>query len=122
MEEPVTTIGDRLRRTPKPAALAAAGDRGRWSNLGDDPRAQQIAREQQMLNAVVNQLGLPNPYFLPHEGVNGSVMHAAGREFLNFSSYDYLGLTDDPRVVGAAQAACADYGTSVSASRLIAGE
>ncbi|MCB9668143.1 MAG: aminotransferase class I/II-fold pyridoxal phosphate-dependent enzyme [Alphaproteobacteria bacterium] len=41
---------------------------------------------------------------------------------MNFSSYNYLGLSGDPRVVEATQAAVAKYGTSVSASRVASGE
>jgi 8-amino-7-oxononanoate synthase len=40
----------------------------------------------------------------------------------NFASYNYLGLSGHPRVTAAAQEAIARWGTSVSASRLVAGE
>ena len=45
-----------------------------------------------------------------------------GREVLNFSNYNYLGLSGDPRVSAAAVEAIRRYGTSVSASRLVSGE
>ena len=45
-----------------------------------------------------------------------------GRELINFASYDYLGLNQEPAVAKAAQAAVEEMGTSVSASRLVAGE
>ena len=45
-----------------------------------------------------------------------------GRTLTNFSSYDYLGLNGHPDVVAAAKAAIDEFGTSVSASRLTAGE
>ena len=45
-----------------------------------------------------------------------------GRELVNFSSYNYLGMSGDPRVVAAAKRAIDRYGTSVSASRLVSGE
>jgi 8-amino-7-oxononanoate synthase len=41
---------------------------------------------------------------------------------VNFSSYDYLGLNGHPKVVAAAKDAIDRFGTSVSASRLTAGE
>jgi 8-amino-7-oxononanoate synthase len=44
-----------------------------------------------------------------------------GREFLNFSSNDYLGLANDPRVKAAATEAIAKYGAGSGASRLISG-
>src|SRR5258708_1810369 len=42
--------------------------------------------------------------------------------YINFSSYNYIGLNGDPRVTDAAKAAIDRYGTSVSASRLVSGE
>jgi 8-amino-7-oxononanoate synthase len=41
---------------------------------------------------------------------------------INFSSYNYLGLAGDPRVIDAAKQALETYGTSASASRAVAGE
>ncbi|HWD23655.1 MAG TPA: aminotransferase class I/II-fold pyridoxal phosphate-dependent enzyme [Burkholderiales bacterium] len=67
-------------------------------------------------------LGLANPYFHAHEGIAGGVTRIEGREFVNFSSYNYLGLCGDPRVGAAAKEAIERYGTSVSASRLVSGE
>ncbi len=45
-----------------------------------------------------------------------------GREVINFSSYDYLGLNGHPDIGAAAKAAIDKFGTSVGASRLTAGE
>jgi 8-amino-7-oxononanoate synthase len=67
-------------------------------------------------------LGLANPYFRPHDGIAGATTRIEGRELLNFSSYNYLGLSGDPRVSEAAKHAIERYGTSVSASRLVSGE
>ena len=61
--------------------------------------------------------GIDNPYFRVHEGTN-----AAGRELITFSKYNYLGMSGDPAVSQAAKDAIDRYGTSVSASRLVAGE
>ena len=44
-----------------------------------------------------------------------------GRELLNLTSNNYLGLANDPRVVEGAVAAARTYGASVSASRLLCG-
>lgn len=72
--------------------------------------------------AVADRLGLDNPFFRIHEGMAGATSHIAGREFINFSSYNYLGLSGHPEVNQAAKDAIDHYGTSASASRLVAGE
>ena len=51
----------------------------------------------------------------------GAVIHADGRQYDNFSSNDYLGLADDPRLVQAVQDAVAIYGVGSGASQLICG-
>ena len=72
--------------------------------------------------AAANRLGLRNPFFIAHDGVAGAVTRINGREFVNFSSYNYLGLAGHPAVNKAAKDAIDRYGTSASASRLVAGE
>lgn len=72
--------------------------------------------------AVARRLGLANPFFKAHDGVAGATTIIDGRPYINFSSYNYLGLAGHPRVNTAAQDAIERYGTSASASRLVAGE
>lgn len=72
--------------------------------------------------AAASRLGLVNPFFKAHEGVAGATTQIDGRVFINFSSYNYLGLSGHPRVNKAARDAIDRYGTSASASRLVAGE
>ena len=66
--------------------------------------------------------GIGSPFFRVHEGRAGAETTIEGRSYLNFSSYDYLGLNAHPEVAAAAKAAIDRYGTSSSASRLVAGE
>jgi 8-amino-7-oxononanoate synthase/acyl carrier protein len=66
--------------------------------------------------------GLPNPFFSVHEGVTNDRTTIDGQQYVNFCSYNYLGMSGDPYVVRAVQDAVARYGTSVSASRLVSGE
>lgn len=68
---------------------------------------------------AARRLGLANPFFKVHDGVASASTQIGGRTFINFSSYNYLGLSGHPRVN---KAAIERYGTSVSASRLVAGE
>jgi 8-amino-7-oxononanoate synthase len=72
--------------------------------------------------AAADRLGLTNPYFKVHDGVAGATTRIDGREYINFSSYNYLGLSGHPAINKAAKDAIDRYGTSVSASRLVAGE
>lgn len=48
--------------------------------------------------AAAERFGLVNPFFVSHDGLAGATTQINGREFINFSSYNYLGLNGDPRV------------------------
>ena len=67
-------------------------------------------------------LRFENPFYRMHTARAGARAVVDGRDILNFASYDYLGLNADARITAAVAAAAADWGTSVSASRLTAGE
>ncbi|MBW8271468.1 aminotransferase class I/II-fold pyridoxal phosphate-dependent enzyme [Caldovatus aquaticus] len=79
-------------------------------------------RDLALIRAAGEALGLENPFFRPHEGVAGARTRIGGRDYLNFASYNYLGLNGDPRVAAAAKAAIDRHGVSASASRLVSGE
>jgi 8-amino-7-oxononanoate synthase len=66
--------------------------------------------------------GVKNPYFTLHERVTNNTSVIAGREVLNYSSYNYVGLSGHPDVSRETNEAVARYGTSVSASRVASGE
>lgn len=78
--------------------------------------------ELRMLTTAAERFGIGSPFFKVHEGVGGPVTRIGGKEYLNFSHYNYLGLNGHPEVNRAAEAAIERYGTSVGASRLVAGE
>lgn len=78
--------------------------------------------KMQVPKAAAARLKLANPFFHTHEGVAGAKTFIDGREYINFSSYNYLGLCGHPQVSKAAKDAIDRYGTSASASRLVAGE
>src|SRR5690606_38482037 len=71
---------------------------------------------------LASMFGLENPFYHTHEGRLGATTVSNGRELINYASYDYLGLNQEPSVSEAAKSAIDEYGTSVSASRLVAGE
>ena len=65
--------------------------------------------------------GEPDPFFAVAEGISGATIEFAGRQLVNFSGNNYLGMSGDPEVIAAAKEAIDQYGTSVSASRLVSG-
>ncbi len=72
--------------------------------------------------SLLETSGLENPYFNVHESVTRDTTVIGGRELINFSSYNYVGMSGDPEVAAAAKEAIDRFGTSVSASRLVSGE
>jgi 8-amino-7-oxononanoate synthase len=82
------------------------------------PEVQEL--EQRL--GLAAAFGLKNPYFNVHERVTNDTSVIGGRTMINWSSYNYLGLSGDPQVTRAAQDAVERYGTSVSASRVASGE
>ena len=79
-------------------------------------------RETQTQRSFAAVIGLENPFFRVHERRAGPDTLIGNRTLSNFSSYDYLGLNGHPEVVNASKDAIDRYGTSCSASRLVAGE
>lgn len=77
----------------------------------------QLQRNKQLLEAT----GVPNPYFMPHEGVTRDTAIINGRELISFATYNYIAMSGDPKVSEAAKQAIDQFGTSVSASRLVSG-
>ena len=114
----------RLRRAaeapaaPSPAAAGRGEFPEAWWRFARHPGYLQL----RIMREGGAKLGIANPYFRPHEGTAGSTTRIDGRELVNFSSYNYLGLSGDARVNEAAKRAIDRYGTSVSASRLVSGE
>src|SRR6267154_167192 len=79
-------------------------------------------REIRMIREAAEFLGISDPFFRVHEGIAGAETVIDGCSYVNFASYNYLGLNGHPRICAAAKAAIDRYGTSVSASRPVSGE
>ena len=61
------------------------------------------------------------PYFRLIESEAGPIVEMEGRETIMLGSNNYLGLTGDPRVKGAAREALERYGTALTGSRFMNG-
>ncbi len=79
-------------------------------------------REIRIIEETAEYLGIADPFFRVHQGVAGAETVIDGRSYVNFATYNYVGLNGDPRIAAAAKAAIDRYGTSVSASRPVSGE
>ncbi len=90
-------------------------DQAQWEKI---PGFQKFS----LMLQGAKKLGIRNPFFSCHEGTAGASTVVDGRRMINFSNYNYLGLSGHPQVNKAAQEAIDHYGTSVSASRIVAGE
>ncbi len=96
-----------------------------WGNVSEvHYRFDRFPGYEKMLMQVslAKRAGIANPFFKTHDSVADANTVIDGRVFSNFSSYNYLGLVGHPRVNKAAKEAIDRYGTSTSASRLVAGE
>jgi len=78
--------------------------------------------EIRMIREAAEFLGIADPFFRVHEGIADAETLIGNRTYVNFASYNYVGLNGHPEVVAAAKAAIDRYGTSVSASRPVSGE
>jgi 8-amino-7-oxononanoate synthase len=103
----------RVVATPVAPAMDAARYR-------PDAFPEYLALKQRL--DLAQAMGISNPYFNLHERVVADTTVIDGREMINFSAYNYVGLSGDPEVNAAVTAAVARYGTSVSASRVASGE
>jgi 8-amino-7-oxononanoate synthase len=61
------------------------------------------------------------PYFKPLQATDGTTVKIDGREVIMAGSNNYLGLTNDPRVIKAAQDVISVYGTGCTGSRYLNG-
>ena len=106
-------------------------NRARRRALKDDPEAFPASQEFSELPAytsiikhrsIADRFDFTDPFYRCHDRSRGAITTIDGQDYVTFASYDYLGLNGHPEVVAAAKAAIDEHGTSVSASRIVAGE
>ena len=106
--------GEHVPRTPNTNGNIPASHY-RFTSFPEYVRLQQ---SKDLLRAT----GVRDPFFKVQAGVSRDTTVINDRELINFASFNYLGLSGDPRVSEAAKKAIDDFGTSVSASRVASGE
>lgn len=109
-----------MRKAPGAAVAerAAVAPRQYDTRFESLPQYQQIRFQRDF--AAFARLNVP--YYRQHASRSGAEAEIEGRRVVNFASYDYLGLNGHPEITAAAEAATREFGTSVSASRISAGE
>ncbi|MDE5831993.1 MAG: aminotransferase class I/II-fold pyridoxal phosphate-dependent enzyme, partial [Desulfovibrio sp.] len=71
---------------------------------------------------MAETMGIDNPLFLCHDRAAKATASIDGKEYINFSTYDYLDLNAHPEITAAVAETAAKFGTSAGASRLVGGE
>jgi 8-amino-7-oxononanoate synthase len=121
---PDTTIAD---------VIGMAGGQAQEAAPTEGPAAQAVTPqfridEFEEVKALADRfafgeaIGIDNPYFLVNDGVTRDTSIINGAEVINFSSYNYLGMSGHPAVSEAVADAVRRWGSSCSASRPISGE
>ncbi len=109
-------------RQPAVARPATSGPSAGINPALTDFRTLALYQQTKTQRGAVEVLGIGNPFLREHQDRAGATTLIDGQSCINFSSYDYLGLNQHPAVAAAAKSAIDLYGTSVSASRIVAGE
>jgi 8-amino-7-oxononanoate synthase len=111
-----------MRRTPaaevKPRAAAVPPVPRQDMSFESLPAYQQLQTQR----ALADAFGIGFPFYREHEARAGAHSVIGGKPIVNFASYDYLGLNGHPEITRAVAEAASVWGTSVSASRITAGE
>ena len=110
-----------MRLAPAPVRPVSSGDSASDAARLDVAELEAY-REIRMIEEAADYLGIDDPFFRVHQGIAGAETVIGERTYINFASYNYIGLNGDPRIAAATKAAIDRYGTSVSASRPVSGE
>ncbi len=106
-------------RQTEPAKVAKPAPTKTWDTSFESLPAFQVFKTQR---AAADVLGLSNPFYRVHDAKAGAESLIGNQQVVNFASYDYLGLNGHPEITAAVADVAGKWGTSVSASRITAGE
>jgi 8-amino-7-oxononanoate synthase len=87
----------------------------RWNRWSQDASAVRACAAERKLSGA-------GTFFISRDRSDGAYIEVDRHRLINFSSYDYLGLTQHPAVLAASHAALDRFGSSSSASRIVAGQ
>jgi len=118
--ELVAAVEKYLGTEPRPQKASSAGAETPPSHYQFDKFPEYLMLREKL--DMLATTGLGNPFFVVHDGPTTDRTIINGRELINFSSYNYIGMSGDATVSAAAKAAIDHYGTSSSASRLVSGQ
>jgi 8-amino-7-oxononanoate synthase len=90
----------------------------RLQSFADHSVARSIRQHQKL----GDMMSIESPFFHVQEARDGVTTMVQGKRMLNYAWCDYLGLSKHPALVEAAKSAIDEFGTCVSASRMVAGE
>ena len=89
-----------------------------YSTFENHPGYQLLQKRK--AEAIERNISIP--FFLTNSSANNNSVIINDKEYINFSGYNYLGLSGHPAVSSAAKQAIDRFGTSVSASRIVSGQ
>lgn len=87
-----------------------------------DIRSTEDYQRIQEMRTFYAPANMNNPYFMPRSGTITDTTEVNGKSYISYSGYNYLGLSDNSRVIQAAQDAIQRYGTHAGAARMVGGE
>ena len=104
--------------------LPRRSDREEGSNFAPRLDVSELDgfRDIRVIREAADFLGIADPFFRVHEGIAGAETIIGNKPYINFASYNYIGLNGHQHITNAAKAAIDRYGTTVSASRPVSGE
>ncbi|MFJ1268230.1 aminotransferase class I/II-fold pyridoxal phosphate-dependent enzyme [Legionella lytica] len=101
-----------------PARTYSSEEQQQWMELKHLPEYQKVQQTRTRLGEELAQ----QLYFNTVSGISDNCVQLEQKNLINFSGYNYLGYSGDERVIKMTSDAINNFGTSVSASRLISGQ